>query len=178
MTPKIVSFNAEVHKTQFVEMNLEFVTWSHEQILKHHKVDMSSGSEGDSQEYVKSTINALLSLEPPKGFINIVEEGSAIVGMAVIKTIELGIGEVKRMFIRPDYRGKGYGKELMGTLVTKARELGYITLRLETADFMSAALKIYQSAGFIERGPYPGGEVPEWYQPYCIFMEKDLLSGN
>ncbi|MHA2265034.1 MAG: GNAT family N-acetyltransferase, partial [Candidatus Thorarchaeota archaeon] len=65
-------------------------------------------------------------------------------------------------------------KEMLRTLVTKAEELGYSTLRLETADFMPVALKIYRSAGFQERGEYPGGEVPEWYRPYCIFMERAL----
>jgi ribosomal protein S18 acetylase RimI-like enzyme len=64
----------------------------------------------------------------------------------------------------------------MHKLVARAEELGYSTLRLETADFMPAALKIYRSAGFKERGEYLGGEVPEWYRPYCIFMEKALSS--
>jgi ribosomal protein S18 acetylase RimI-like enzyme len=64
----------------------------------------------------------------------------------------------------------------MQVLVRRAREVGYSILRLETADFMRAALKIYRSVGFKERGEYPGNEVPEWYRPYCIFMEKSLKS--
>ena len=175
MTAKIIPFNVDLHKSQFFEMNLEFVSWSHEQILTHHGVDMSEGT-GDAREYMESMVDEPAALKPPKGFVLVLEDEEKLVGMGLAKTIGEGIGEVKRMYIRPEYRGRGYGKELMQTLVTRTVELGYSTLRLETADFMPAALKIYRSAGFKERGEYPGGEVPEWYRPYCIFMEMTLSS--
>ncbi|MHA2209509.1 MAG: GNAT family N-acetyltransferase [Candidatus Thorarchaeota archaeon] len=173
MTVKIIPFNPAIHKAQFFEMNIKFVRWSHEQILAHHGVDMSEGT-GDAREYMESMVDELAALKPPKGFVLVLEDEKKLAGMGLIKTIGEGIGEVKRMFIRPSYRGRGYGKELMQMLVTRAEELNYSTLRLETADFMPAALNIYRSAGFKERGEYPGGEVPEWYRPYCIFMEKVL----
>ncbi|MFW9884777.1 MAG: GNAT family N-acetyltransferase, partial [Candidatus Thorarchaeota archaeon] len=116
------------------------------------------------------------ALKPPKGFVLVLEDEEKLVGMGVIKTIGEGIGEVRRMYIRPEYRGRGYGKELMQKLLNQAEEVGYFTLRLETADFMRAALNVYRSSGFKERGEYPGLEVPEWYRPYCIFMEKKLTS--
>ena len=175
MTAKIVLFNPDLHKAQFFEMNVEFVRWSHEKILTHHGVDMSEGT-GDAREYMESMVDELAALKPPNGFVLVLEAEEKLVGMSLIKTIGEGIGEVKRMYIRPEYRGRGYGKELMQTLVIRAEELGYSILRLETADFMPTALKVYRSAGFKERGEYPGGEVPEWYRPYCIFMEKTLTS--
>lgn len=175
MTAKIIPFNTDLHKSQFFEMNLEFLSWDREQILAHHGVDMSEGP-GDAREYMGSMVDELAALKPPKGFVLVLEDEEKLAGMGLIKTIGEKVGEVKRMYIRPEYRGRGYGKELMQTLVTRAEELGYSTLRLETANFMSAALKIYRSAGFKERGEYPGGEVPEWYRPYCIFMEKTLTS--
>jgi ribosomal protein S18 acetylase RimI-like enzyme len=177
MTAKVIPFNPDLHKKQFFEMNIEFVRWSHEQILTRHGVDMSEGS-GSAREYVESMSDELAALKPPKGFVLVLEAEDTLVGMSLIKTIGEGIGEVKRMFIRPEYRGMGHGKELMQMLVARAEELGYSTLRLETADFMPAALKIYRSAGFKERGEYVGGEVPEWYRPYCIFMEKRMTSGQ
>ncbi|MFW9890294.1 MAG: GNAT family N-acetyltransferase [Candidatus Thorarchaeota archaeon] len=177
MVAKVVPFNADIHKTQFFEMNLEFFEWSHEQILIHHGVDMSEGT-GDAHEYLKSMVESFAVLKPPKGFVFILEDENKPVGMGLVKKIGKGVGEVKRMYIRPEYRGMGYGKEIMQMLVKRAREVGYSILRLETADFMPAALRIYRSAGFKERGEYPGGEVPEWYRPYCIFMEKTLTSDN
>jgi GNAT superfamily N-acetyltransferase len=175
MTAKIVPFNADLHKAQFFEMNLEFVKWDHEQILTHHGVDMR---EWTGNEYVESMVDDLAALKPPKGFVLVLEDEEKLVGMGLIKTIGEGIGEVGRMYIRPEYRGRGYGKELMEQLVAQAEEIGYSILRLETADFMSAALNVYRSSGFKERGEYPGNEVPEWYRPYCIFMEMALTSGD
>jgi GNAT superfamily N-acetyltransferase len=130
---KIVPFDIERHRSQFFELNVEFVTWSHKQILEHHKVDMSEGTGGSSREFMESTIDALSALSPPTGFVYVLEAEKTLAGMIVLKTIEKHIGEVKRMYIRPEYREKGYGKEMLETLVRKARELGYSTLRLETA---------------------------------------------
>jgi GNAT superfamily N-acetyltransferase len=175
MTVKIIPFHADLHKSQFLELNVEFMRWSHEQILTHHGFDMSEGP-GDPHEYIESMVGDLAALKPPKGFVLVLENEKKLVGMGLIKTIGEGVGEVKRMYIRPEFRGRGYGKELMHALVNRAEEFGYSILRLETADFMPAALKVYHSAGFKERGEYPGGEVPEWYRPYCIFMEKTLTS--
>ncbi|MHA2118191.1 MAG: GNAT family N-acetyltransferase [Candidatus Thorarchaeota archaeon] len=178
MTPRIVPFDVNAHREAFFEMNIEFVRWSHEQILTHQGVDLSSGAETSASEYVESMVNDLIALTPPTGIIYVLEVNDEMAGMALLKTMGEGIGEVKRMFIRPEHRGKGYGHKMMQTLLRAAKEIGYSTLRLETANIMPAALKIYRSAGFIERGEYPGGEVPEWYRPYCIFMEKRMTSGQ
>jgi GNAT superfamily N-acetyltransferase len=173
MPPRIIPLNVKAHRKAFFKMNVEFLRWDHEQILKHHGVDLSSGDDDAS---VETMVNDLIVLVPPAGIIYVLEVNDEVGGMALLKTIGKGIGEVKRMFIRPEHRGKGYGHEMMRTLLSVAEEIGYSTLRLETSDFMSAALKVYRSAGFKERGPYPGVDVPEWFQPYCIFMEKKLTS--
>jgi GNAT superfamily N-acetyltransferase len=76
------------------------------------------------------------------------------------------------MFIRPEFQGKGYGKEMMARLMDRARELGYSTLRLDTAYFLEAAIHIYKSVGFKERGKYPGTESEA--EPHYIYMERKL----
>ncbi|UCH02861.1 MAG: GNAT family N-acetyltransferase [Candidatus Bathyarchaeota archaeon] len=94
--------------------------------------------------------------------------------MGALKKLEDGIGEIKRMYIRPEHRGQGYGKTILNRLIDKSRELGYSTIRLDTADFMTTAQSMYRSAGFTMRDKYSGSEIPEWYQPYTVFMEKKL----
>ncbi|MFW9886423.1 MAG: hypothetical protein ACFFEX_18710, partial [Candidatus Thorarchaeota archaeon] len=81
MALKIVPFNADLHKKQFFEMNLEFVKWDHEQILTHHGVDMS---EWTGNEYVESMVDDLAALKPPKGFVLVLEDEEKLVGMGVI----------------------------------------------------------------------------------------------
>jgi GNAT superfamily N-acetyltransferase len=77
------------------------------------------------------------------------------------------------MYIRPMYRGHGYGGQIMRRLVDLAEEFGYSILRLDTAEFMIAAHHTYESAGFKVREPYSGTEITV-VQPFQIFMEKKL----
>jgi GNAT superfamily N-acetyltransferase len=91
-----------------------------------------------------------------------------------VKKLEDEVGEIKRMYIRPEYRGQGLGTELLNKLISKAKEFNFSILRLETGDYSTTAHRVYRSAGFQERGEYPGGETPEWYKPHCLFMELNL----
>jgi GNAT superfamily N-acetyltransferase len=92
--------------------------------------------------------------------------------MGTIRKLENGVGEIKRMYIKPEFQGKGLGREMMARLEAKARDFGYSTLRLDTAWFLGAAVHVYWRAGFVERGKYPGTE-SEGDSNY-IYMEKLL----
>jgi len=78
------------------------------------------------------------------------------------------------MYIRPAYRGKGYGKALLQQLLQKAKEFGYNSIYLDSAQFMTAAQHLYRSFGFMERDAYPETEVPPQLWPQWVFMEKTL----
>ena len=125
-------------------------------------------------EYVESFIDDFVKIQPPEGIIYVLEVEDKIVGMGAVKKLERGVGEIKRMYIRPQYRGRGFGKELLKRLTEKAKEFGYSKLRLESAKFMQTAHHIYRSEGFKERDSYSGGETPEWALPHSISMEKRL----
>jgi hypothetical protein len=55
-----------------------------------------------------------------------------------------------------------------------ARTLGYDHVRLDTGPFMAAAHRTYEAAGFVDRGPYEGAEVPKELWPHGRFMELSL----
>ena len=78
------------------------------------------------------------------------------------------------MYIRPSFRGKGYGKALLRQLLHKAMEFGYRAVYLDSARFMTAAHHLYRSSGFIERNEYPETEVPRQVRSHWFFMEKIL----
>ncbi len=92
--------------------------------------------------------------------------------MGALRTLKKGIGEIKRMYIKPNYRGNGYGKKILELLLKKGKEFGFSSIRLDTGEFMSAAHQVYRLAGFQERGQYSESEVPEFFLPYWLFMEK------
>jgi len=111
-------------------------------------------------------------LKPPDGIIYLLVVEGDIAGMGALKKLSDEIGEIKRMYIRPPYRGKGYGKQMLNRLLEAGREFGCSSFRLETSKFMTTAQHIYKSAGFIEREEYPECETPPILRPYQLFMEK------
>lgn len=75
-------------------------------------------------------------------------EDNAPVGCAAFKQYEDKVAEVKRVFVKPEYRGKGISKELMKAVEGKALEKEYKSLILETGKNFKAAIGLYQSMGY------------------------------
>jgi GNAT superfamily N-acetyltransferase len=79
-------------------------------------------------------------------------------------------GELKRMYVRPQFRGLGYGKLLLDHLADYARARGISLLRLETGIHQVAAVRLYENTGFERIGPF--GEYKE--DPLSLFYEKRI----
>jgi ribosomal protein S18 acetylase RimI-like enzyme len=76
---------------------------------------------------------------------------------------------MKRLYVRPAYRGKRAGGAMIDALIISAREIGYQRMRLDTLPSMAAAIAIYRSLGFREIAPYRANPVPG-----ALFFELDL----
>jgi GNAT superfamily N-acetyltransferase len=83
-------------------------------------------------------------------------------------------GEIKRMYVRPDFRGQGIGRALLEALLAEARPAGYRRVRLDSGPFMKAAHALYRRVGFHEIAPYPESEIPVAFHEQSVFMEKQL----
>ena len=79
-------------------------------------------------------------------------------------------GEVKRMFVRPEFRGKGLGKLMVRNLMLYALRNGVNVLRLETGIYEVEAIGLYERCGFVRRAPF--GEYVE--DPMSIYFEKKV----
>ena len=95
-------------------------------------------------------------------------EGAAV-GCGALRRHD-GFGEIKRMFVLPEARGRGVAQALLARIEAAARDQGYQTLCLETGIHQEAAITLYRAAGFVERPPF-GGYPPD---PLSIWMEKPL----
>jgi putative acetyltransferase len=87
--------------------------------------------------------------------------------------LALGVGEVKRMFVLPEFRGRGIARQLLMALESTARERGYSTLRLETGTRQPEAIGLYRSAGYSEIpcfGEYAGDR-------FSVCFEKRFARG-
>lgn len=81
-------------------------------------------------------------------------------------------GEVKRMYVRPQYRGLGLGQLMLDHLAAYARQRQIFTLRLETGIHQKEAIKLYERYGFARRGPF--GEYKD--DPMSIYFEKQITA--
>jgi ribosomal protein S18 acetylase RimI-like enzyme len=167
-------YTNEAHSKQFYEMNLEYVTWVAGLYEKVHNIDLESINEKSNEEYVREFLEEFTKVKPPQGIIYVIEEDQNVIGMGAITTLEEGIGEIKRMYIRPQYRGKGLGKEMLGKLVERGKTFGFTKIRLETADFFEVARHLYQSIGFEDIEEYLGGEVSLSLRNTTRYMEMNL----
>ena len=90
-------------------------------------------------------------------------------GCVAMRPFSRGVCEMKRLYVRPDYRRLGIGLALSRAIIQKARERGYRRMRLDTVASMAAATRLYESLGFREIRPYRHNPLPG-----ARFFELDL----
>jgi ribosomal protein S18 acetylase RimI-like enzyme len=98
---------------------------------------------------------------PPDGCILIALYDSEPAGCVALRRIEGDISEMKRLYVRAAFRGKGIGRALASAVVEEARKRGYRLMRLDTLPIMGKAIAIYESLGFEDIPPYTKDQVPE-----------------
>lgn len=69
-----------------------------------------------------------------------------------MRKLEDGICEMKRLWVRPEFRKQGIGRMLIERLISESRDAGYGRMRLDTLPVMKSAIALYQSFGFVEIG--------------------------
>ena len=168
----LIPFDLNAHKEEYRQLNIELIAWITDQLGKNYQIDAVSMVGRTVPEYVDDHLEDLAGLKPPDGIIYLLEAEGEIAGMGAIRKLRDQIGEIKRMYIRPPYRGKGYGKQMLNKLLEAGGKLGCSSFRLETSKFMTVAQHIYKSAGFTERDEYPESETPIVLRRYQVFMER------
>ncbi len=107
---------------------------------------------------------------PPAGRLFLAFEGDHVYGCVALRSLGEGTSEIKRLYVRPDFRGNGLGRELTQTVIDAAREIGYERVRLDTLPGrMDRAISMYRSLGFREIEAY-------YHNPVAgvTFMELSL----
>ena len=90
----------------------------------------------------------------PGGALLLARVDGAADGCVALRRLDETAGELKRLFVRPAYRGRGIGRRLAESAIATARELGYGRLRLDTTPEMAAAHELYRALGFRDIPPY------------------------
>ena len=107
---------------------------------------------------------------PPDGCLLLLHENEKVAGCVALRQLNNGLCEMKRLFVRGEFRGQGMGRKLIAAIVLAAREIGYQRMRLDTLPpKMNDAIALYRSFGFQEIEPYYNNPVPG-----AKFMELQL----
>jgi ribosomal protein S18 acetylase RimI-like enzyme len=92
---------------------------------------------------------------PPDGRLLVAEYLGQLAGCVALHKLEPGICEMKRLYLRPQLRGRGVGRALAEAVIAEARSIGYRKMRLDTvAPVMPNAVAMYRRLGFVEIEPY------------------------
>src|SRR5260370_11029242 len=92
---------------------------------------------------------------PPEGRLLLVEHEGQLAGCVALHKLEPGICEMKRLYLRPQFRGKGLGRALAEHIIAEARQIGYQRMRLDTVEpVMKDPVAMYRKLGFKEVAPY------------------------
>jgi GNAT superfamily N-acetyltransferase len=171
-------------KTEFSSLLKKYITWIFQTTeIKYPKIWLAyKKKEGinDLKTYADKYANYYLQevemtkLQPPEGAFFYTETDGIVSGMGGLRKIDDHTGEIKRMFVRPSFRGNKLGKLILDKIITKSTIIGYKKLRLDTIDFMKAAISLYNSFGFNKISRYEGCEIPQVIEELGVYMELDL----
>jgi len=107
------------------------------------------------------------SYAPPTGRLLLAQSGGEPAGC--VRKIGEGMCEMKRLYVRPAWRGRGLGRALARAAIEEACEIGYGSVRLDTLASMSSAISLYQALGFHRIGAYYANPCED-----AVFMELRL----
>jgi putative acetyltransferase len=109
----------------------------------------------------------------PGGLLLLARIGAAPAGTIALRRLSKQAAEAKRLFVAPEFRGRGLASALLARLIADARALGYASIFGDTLPSMREAQTLYRNLGFREAGPYSATPTPG-----AIYMELALTSSS
>lgn len=151
----LVQVNSEEHFNQIRELFLEYAA----------SLDFNLCFQNFTLE-----ISDLTSVyAKPRGCLFLALDSDKLAGCIALREINEYDCEMKRLYVRPKFRGKGLGRKLAESIILEARRIGYKRMLLDTISTMKEAIELYRSIGFSYTEPYR-------YNPVegVLFMELKL----
>ena len=170
---EVQSEQDEVQAWQLIQ---EYLDWLNECLHQEYQLhldvmNMIADDKAESEKFVR-----------PYGRFYLALAHGEIAGVGRLKKLDDEVAELKRMYVRPKFRGLGIGRLLLNQLIADARTIGYLKLRLDSLRFLTAAYHLYKSVGFYEIDGYRGQNTKLYEaegdtranHPVTVFMEMTL----
>lgn len=124
------------------------------------------------QRYPQTSLHAFApdEIAGGKGAFVVARVDGEAVGCGAVKPLAPGVGEIKKMFVEPEQRGRGFARAILAKLEAAALDLGFAVLRLETGTEQPESIALYESSGYVPIPKY--GEYV--HDPLSVCFEKRL----
>ena len=128
------------------------------------------GVDLDFQGFAEELVTLPGRYAPPRGRLLLARDGAHAAGVVALRSLEEeGACEMKRLFVRPAYRGQGWGRWLATQIIHEATALDYAVMRLDTLDTLERAMQLYETLGFQRCAPYYANPLPS-----VVYWERAL----
>jgi putative acetyltransferase len=144
----------------------EFISMVRELFVEYSK---SLGIDLCFQGFAEELANLPGEYVKPAGRLSLLMDDDRAAGCGALRPIDRAVCEMKRVYVRPAFRGRGAGRAIILSMIEAAREIGYQRMRLDTLPTMTEAIAIYRSLGFREIAAYRTNPVRG-----ALFLELDL----
>jgi len=138
-----------------------------------HEYGVSLGIDLSFQNFEAELEKLPGDYAPPRGALLLARQAKNFIGCIGLRPLADGVCEMKRLYVRPQWRGQGIGQRLIEAVLAAACRRGYRAMRLDTLPSMTAARALYQSLGFRPIAPYYESPIAG-----TAFFELDLTAGQ
>lgn len=122
------------------------------------------------QDFEAELANLPGDYAPPEGCLLLATYGGQLAGCVALRQLSEGVCEMKRLYVKPQFRGLKIGRALAETVIEEALTIGYTCMRLDTVPSMKAARALYLALGFRDIEPYRHNPIEG-----AVFMEFKLV---
>ena len=112
------------------------------------------GMDLEFQDFSAEVASLLGQYAPPRGRLMLARHDEVVAGCIALRPLDGGACEMKRLYVRPAFRGTGLGRILAERVIAEAREMGYESMYLDTLPSMTGAQRLYEKLGFRDVEPY------------------------
>jgi putative acetyltransferase len=165
----VIPPTTDVELDQVRDLMRAFVAWHRERHIDDlHLIDRYF----DASEFEEELATLPGKYAAPAGALLLARHDGSPAGCVALRRIDATSCEMKRMFVYPEFHGKGVGRALAEAVIERARTLGYHSMVLDTSIRQPEAQGLYRRYGFRDIAPYY--ELPEDLRDWLVFMELDL----
>jgi ribosomal protein S18 acetylase RimI-like enzyme len=113
------------------------------------------------QNFERELVSLPGDYSPPRGALFLVRADGSPVGCVGLRPFSESVGEIKRLYVVPAFRGRGFARSLVLEAIAAARRIGYSALVLDTLASMHPAIALYESFGFERTDAYYANPLPD-----------------